>query len=70
MVKNENNIPHKINTIQSDLATFYTFLYSNDHKDQLEAHSFLEELKLPTLSASDLEALNAPITMDEIAKTI
>lgn len=49
---------------------YYQALYTPDSIDKQMARSFLENVDIPKVTPSQLEALNAPISLPEISSTI
>lgn len=52
--------------ISTLLTTYYKSLYSEDPLDSAAADKLLAETTLPTLTSTQLDSLNAPITVDDI----
>lgn len=56
--------------ISNIITKYYTDLYAADQTDPATTEALLSKVHLPRLQAAQLEALNAPITTDDIRRTI
>lgn len=56
--------------VSSIIQSFYSSLYATDPIDHSLAHKFLDKFKLPSITPSQLETLNEPISTTEISTAI
>lgn len=61
---------YDIQSINSSFLDFYTKLYISDNPVEIEIHTFLEKVLLPSISDTDKERLSALFTPDEVLQVI
>lgn len=59
-----NSTPHDINKV---MLQYYSSLYAPDPIDKKIAQAFLDKISIPSITPFQLETLNAPITIRNLA---